>query len=193
MGLKYPRVPRLQFHSPQQKKPAFAGFFYGGEIGILLASLRALRLLIFSSSLSLLRQDNQSVAFAQKNNSPNCFLHSALDTQGYLGFQSYSSQQKSPLSQAFLWRRDRDSNPRYPLPSTIDFESTAFDHSAISPFLLILINFILSFGKNYFLSSATNLPTHDLHLLSRISAVFLSERLFLFHLFPLLHYEQFFD
>ena len=31
------------------------------------------------------------------------------------------------------WRRDRDSNPRYSAKSTIDFESTAFDHSAISP------------------------------------------------------------
>ena len=31
------------------------------------------------------------------------------------------------------WRRDRDLNPGYPARSTIDFESTAFDHSAISP------------------------------------------------------------
>ena len=32
-----------------------------------------------------------------------------------------------------IWRRDRDSNPRCSVKSTIDFESTAFDHSAISP------------------------------------------------------------
>ncbi len=73
-----------------------------------------------------------------KNNSPNCFLHSAQDTRGYLGFQSNSPHHKTkPRTwRGFvLWRRDRDSNPRYPLPSTIDFESTAFDHSAISPFL----------------------------------------------------------
>ena len=31
------------------------------------------------------------------------------------------------------WRRERDSNPRYCLNSTPDFESGAFDHSAISP------------------------------------------------------------
>src|SRR5688500_2966129 len=30
------------------------------------------------------------------------------------------------------WRRERDSNPRYPMGTT-DFESAAFDHSAISP------------------------------------------------------------
>src|SRR5205814_8743999 len=31
-----------------------------------------------------------------------------------------------------LWRRERDSNPRYPMGTT-DFESAAIDHSAISP------------------------------------------------------------
>ena len=43
-------------------------------------------------------------------------------------------QQNPPQGRACCkWRRERDLNPRYPVKSTIDFESTAFDHSAISP------------------------------------------------------------
>jgi len=32
-----------------------------------------------------------------------------------------------------IWRRERDSNPRYAKKRIPDFESGAFDHSAISP------------------------------------------------------------
>ena len=32
------------------------------------------------------------------------------------------------------WRRERDSNPRYPVKSIRTFQARAFNHSAISPF-----------------------------------------------------------
>ena len=47
----------------------------------------------------------------------------------------YVKNKKRPKGACFLglWRRERDSNPRYCIHSTPDFESGAFDHSAISP------------------------------------------------------------
>ena len=60
---------------------------------------------------------------------------------------------KTPRKVRFCynWRRDRDSNPRYSAKSTIDFESTAFDHSAISPYVIgISIKLIICFWQVYF-------------------------------------------
>ena len=34
----------------------------------------------------------------------------------------------------YFWRRDRDSNPGTPVRMLLEFQSSAFDHSAISPF-----------------------------------------------------------
>src|SRR5690606_14005665 len=35
--------------------------------------------------------------------------------------------------QGMSWRRDRDSNPGIPVKVLLEFQSSAFDHSAISP------------------------------------------------------------
>ena len=63
------------------------------------------------------------------------FYPSALGT---LGLEPFLSTKKHPFG-CLYWRRDRDSNPRYALTRTIDFESTAFDHSAISPLAFFFI------------------------------------------------------
>ena len=39
----------------------------------------------------------------------------------------------SPKGESEGWWRERDSNPRYPLRGIQDFQSCAFNHSAISP------------------------------------------------------------
>ena len=98
-----------------------AGFVVnGGEIGITPLSLRSLALIGFKA-----------------DRRPPVRLSLVVEPQ-HLGFKSDSPhhlQQNPPNSGLCCkWRRDRDSNPRYPVKSTIDFESTAFDHSAISPF-----------------------------------------------------------
>lgn len=48
---------------------------------------------------------------------------------------SRSANKKAPAlpGPQTRWRRERDSNPRYRRTCTPDFESGAFDHSAISP------------------------------------------------------------
>lgn len=56
---------------------------------------------------------------------PSCQKQRTLQTNALQGFA---------LVFSVYQRRDRDSNPRYALTRTIDFESTAFDHSAISPY-----------------------------------------------------------
>ena len=43
-----------------------------------------------------------------------------------------------PLSVKQSWRKERDSNPRYGKNRILDFESSAFDHSAIFPVMFIL-------------------------------------------------------